>query len=290
MMNPIWLNTFCTLVDIGHFTKTAEVLFMTQSGVSQHIKKLEAYLGIELLIREGKSFSLTDSGQKLYLKGGELLRSAQVLEDLLLKDEKYEGLLRIASPGSVGLKLYPHLLGIQKEYPELIIDYRFAPNKQIEQDIIDRKIDLGLITKQSILSSLVSEKISDEPLVLVTHCSIEDVSWASLIELGFISHPDGNHHGRMLLSENYIEFQNMEEIPVKGFSNQISLILEPVSRGIGFTVLPLYAVTAFNKQDSIRVHYLNNPISESIFCCTHSKSLLANRIKFIKAVIEQHLN
>ena len=41
MINPTWLNTFCTLVEVNHFTQTAERLFMTQSGVSQHIKKLE---------------------------------------------------------------------------------------------------------------------------------------------------------------------------------------------------------------------------------------------------------
>jgi DNA-binding transcriptional LysR family regulator len=56
MINHIWLKTFCTLVDVSHFTKTAEKLFMTQSGVSQHIKKLEKQLDSQLLIREGKTF------------------------------------------------------------------------------------------------------------------------------------------------------------------------------------------------------------------------------------------
>lgn len=59
MINPTWLKTFCTLADIGYFTQTAELLFMTQSGVSQHIKKFELQLDTLLLIREGKPFSLT---------------------------------------------------------------------------------------------------------------------------------------------------------------------------------------------------------------------------------------
>ncbi|HSP84641.1 MAG TPA: LysR family transcriptional regulator, partial [Psychrobacter sp.] len=62
MINTTWLRTFCTLVEIGHFTRTAERLYMTQSGVSQHIRKLESQLGIDLLIRQGKQFSLTDAG------------------------------------------------------------------------------------------------------------------------------------------------------------------------------------------------------------------------------------
>ncbi|WP_227664755.1 LysR family transcriptional regulator [Marinobacter litoralis] len=34
MINTTWLRTFCTLVEVGHFTRTAERLHMTQSGVS----------------------------------------------------------------------------------------------------------------------------------------------------------------------------------------------------------------------------------------------------------------
>lgn len=40
MINLVWLKTFCTLVEVGHFTKTADMLFMTQSGVSQQVKKI----------------------------------------------------------------------------------------------------------------------------------------------------------------------------------------------------------------------------------------------------------
>ena len=41
MINPILLRSFCTLVEVGHFTRSAERLNMTQSGISQHIRKLE---------------------------------------------------------------------------------------------------------------------------------------------------------------------------------------------------------------------------------------------------------
>ena len=57
MINPVWLRSFCTLVEVGHFTRTAEKLHMTQSGVSQHVHKLEAHLGQQLLIRQGKKFT-----------------------------------------------------------------------------------------------------------------------------------------------------------------------------------------------------------------------------------------
>ncbi|MCP3852105.1 MAG: LysR family transcriptional regulator [Gammaproteobacteria bacterium] len=290
MINQIWLKTFCTLVEVGHFTQTAEKLFMTQSGVSQHIKKLENQLDTALLIREGKSFSLTNAGYQLHQKGQELLRSSEDLENLIKQDEEYEGVIKIASPGSIGLKLYPYLLDIQKAHPKLVIDYMFAPNRSIEKDLINREIDLGLITELSNDSRLISQKIALESLVLVTPDNVESIVWEQLLELGFISHPDAAHHGRQLLSDNFPEFEHIEQFTHKGFSNQISLILEPVSKGFGFTVLPLHAAKAFQPQSLIKIHRLKNPVSESLYLCFNRHSILTNRTKLIKSSVVNYLS
>ena len=289
MINQVWLKTFCTLVEVGHFTQTAEKLFMTQSGVSQHIKKLENQLDTTLLIRDGKSFSLSDAGNQLHQKGRELLRSSEELEQLIKQDDEYEGKITIASPGSAGLKLYPYLLNIQQSHPKLVIDYIFAPNTQIEQDLVDRKIDLGLMTQLSRASSLVNEKIAVEPLVLVTSNHVKSVDWQKLIALGFISHPDAAHHGGLLLSKHFSEFQHIEQFVHKGFSNQISLILEPVSMGLGFTVLPLHAAKAFRSPNLIKIHTLKKTVSESLYLCFNRRSILSNRAQFIKKSMVDYL-
>jgi DNA-binding transcriptional LysR family regulator len=289
MINQYLLKTFCTLVDIGHFTRTADHLFMTQSGVSQHIKKLERQLETPLLIRDGKSFSLTGAGEQLYQRGHELLRSSEELEQLVKHDETHEGKIKIASPGSIGLRLYPFLLEQQRLYPNLLVDYVFAPNRDIERALADRKIDLGLLTDLSKVSSVSSKKIAIEPLVLVTSSNVASVNWKKLLELGFISHPDAPHHGRLLLSENFEEFKHVEQFMHKGFSNQISLILEPVSKGFGFTVLPLHAAQAFRQQDLIKIHYLDNPVGENLYLCVNRIAITPNRIKFIKSAIATYL-
>lgn len=290
MINQILLKTFCTLVNVGHFTKTAEKLFMTQSGVSQHIKKLEKQLDSQLLIREGKTFSLTAAGYQLHQKGLELLRSSDELEALIRQDEAYVGRVNIASPGSVGLKLYSHLLDLQQQHPELVIDYRFAPNKAIQQELADRTLDLALITESTNNSNLLSEKIAEEPLVLVTSNKVKSIDWKTLLELGFVSHPDAEHHTRQLLSKNFSAFEHVQQFRCKGFSNQISLILEPVSRGLGFTVLPLYAVKAFTPKNVIKIHKLKTSVSENLYLCVNRHSILTNRTKCIKSAIVDYLS
>jgi DNA-binding transcriptional LysR family regulator len=290
MINLVWLKTFCTLAEVGHFTQTAEVLFMTQSGVSQHIKKLELHLGTLLLIREGKSFSLTDAGLKLRHQGQSLLKTSDEIEDSIKQDDPLIGTVKLATPGSIGLSLYPTLLDIQQRHSMLIIDYAFAPNKRIEQDLLERKIDIGLLTELSNSPHLLSEKIAIEPLVLVTSNKVNTIDWQVLISLGFISHPDAEHHAQLLLSKNFSAFEHISQFEHKGFSNQISLILEPVSRELGFTVLPLHAVNAFHQQDKINIHKLDCSVSETLYLCQNKRSFENSRSKYIKTAVKEFIS
>ncbi|MFQ3189747.1 MAG: DNA-binding transcriptional LysR family regulator, partial [Paraglaciecola sp.] len=75
----------------------------------------------------------------------------------------------------------------------------------------------------------------------------------------------------------------------KGFSNQISLILDPVSRGFGFTVLPLFAVKAYLHQNLIKIHELKTSVSENLYLCVNRHSTVSNRAKFIKSVVTDYL-
>jgi hypothetical protein len=63
--------------------------------------------------------------------------------------------------------------------------------------------------------------------------------------MGFMSQPDAALHAIQLLTENFTELEHIEQFYCKEFANQISLILEPVSKGLGFTVLPLFAAKAY---------------------------------------------
>ncbi|MBH0064492.1 LysR family transcriptional regulator [Psychrobacter sp. SZ93C1] len=289
MINITWLRTFCTLVDVGHFTHTAERLHMTQSGVSQHISKLENQLDTDLLIRQGKQFSLTDAGQQLYQEAEDILQRLARLEQRIGEDPAYEGLVRLMSPGSVGLKLYPKLLTLQQQHPTLVIDYRFAPNADIERALAKHEIDIGFMTDISGDETVSCKPVAQEALMLITPAPITETNWEALTQLGFIDHPDGAHHASMLLSANYTEFQHINDFDKKGFSNQISLILEPVSRGLGFTVLPAHAVAAYPNPQAIKSHYLPVPVSETLYLAVRSQSVLPNRMQTVIHEVQKWL-
>lgn len=289
MINPIWLRTFCTLVEVGHFTRTAENLHMTQSGVSQHVRKLEEHLGQPLLIRQGKKFTLTNTGERLYQQGRKLVLTLSDLEQRVTQDPTHEGVVRVVSPGSVGLKLYPHLLALQKQYPQLVIEYRFAPNSEVERLIAEHQADIGLMTCLSTMSEVTLKPVAQEELLLVTPVDMLTPDWHQLVELGFIDHPDGAYHASRLFGENFPHFTHISQFKRGGFSNQIHLILAPVSMGLGFTVLPEHAITAFKQPDKLKVHRLSNKISETLYIGSHANKHTSNRVNTVIAEIKKCL-
>lgn len=79
------LKYFHTVVRTGSFTEAAEECFISQSAISQQIKALENDLGVKLLIRENRSFHLTEAGEYLYQKSGLLLEDFERIKNETIK-------------------------------------------------------------------------------------------------------------------------------------------------------------------------------------------------------------
>lgn len=64
-LNVRYLEEFVTLTEKKNFLEAAECLFISQSCLSKHIKKLETEIGVELFERTTRTVVLTEFGQML---------------------------------------------------------------------------------------------------------------------------------------------------------------------------------------------------------------------------------
>lgn len=262
-LNPAWLRAFLAVVDSGSFTRAAAMLNLTQAAVSQQIQRLEAECG-PLLIRRTRMASLTPAGVKVLAYARDMAQAHARLRLALADHDPYTGQISIASPGSIGLLLYPRLLALQAAHPGLSVRYQAAPTAAILAAVLASRAELGIVTHQPDDARLRTELFARESLCLVVPARVEDVSWPALVRLGYIDHPDGMDMGRRLLARVY-PGQGIDQLPVRGFTNQIGTILEPVARGLGFTVLPRFAVQAFAQQQAIRVVDAAPPVVDSLW-------------------------
>ena len=60
------MKYFVSIVENNSFTEAAEKYFVSQSAISQQIKSLEMELGVELILRGNRSFTLTSAGEYFY--------------------------------------------------------------------------------------------------------------------------------------------------------------------------------------------------------------------------------
>lgn len=272
MLNPLWLKTFTTLIDTGHFTQTAEKLYMTQPGVSQHIKKLEAACGYELIKRDKKTFTITEQGSAVYHYATTLEKNEQQLIHSLGQDDPYVGSIHLSCSGSLALLLYPKLLDLQVLHPTLVPHVEAAPQHKILKDILEGHTDLGLVTQLPDDPRFDSEKIGQEPLCLMLPKSDlpkENKLTADYLKrLGIINHPDARHYFSLFFAQcddATLSKMSVEEVPISGYVNQLAQILLPVSKGLGFTVLPKSTLDSFVDRDKIAVYSLPQEISESVY-------------------------
>lgn len=264
MLNPQRLQSFIALVASGSFTGAATRLGVTQAAISQHIGRLEDELG-PLLIRRPRQIELTPAGRAL-LDYAQSVENADKQLRLRLSDaDASQGEVSLITPGSVGLLLYPLLLALQVAQPGLVIRHRFAPDPEVLDAVRDGRFEVGLATIKPGESRLAASAFIDEPLELVVPAGREAAGWSDLERLGFIDHPDGQAMATRLLGLRFPRNPGLRTIPVRGFTNQVGLILEPVARGLGFTVIPRYARQAFKRPGAIRVIEFRQPVVDTLW-------------------------
>src|ERR1700679_3938123 len=77
------LKVFEAAASNRSFSKAAQLLHLTQPGVSMHIKELESSAGLPLFERLGKKLHVTEAGQELLARVREILRSLKDAEEAL---------------------------------------------------------------------------------------------------------------------------------------------------------------------------------------------------------------
>jgi hypothetical protein len=119
--------------------------------------------------------------------------------------------------------------------------HRFAPDQEVVEAVRQNRYELGLVTLPPDDARLAASPFTAESLELVVPAQETVHTWEDLARIGFIDHPDGQAMASRLLSRRFPANPGVGSLPCHGFCNHIGLILEPVARGLGFTVTALRA-------------------------------------------------
>ena len=146
-MNIQKYMAFLKTVEYGSFTKAAEVLSYSQSGISRMINDLEKEWKITLLERGRAGVRLTSDGLKLLPHAQSVCteyRKLQMQVDEL--NGLQAGLIRIGTFSSVATHWLPNIIReFQKDYPNIEYELLLGDYKEIEEWILTGRVDCGFL-------------------------------------------------------------------------------------------------------------------------------------------------
>ncbi|WP_418764550.1 LysR family transcriptional regulator [Mailhella sp.] len=162
------LLSFRKVAQTGSFTRAAQELFITQPTVTHHIQQLEYELGCSLLIRSNQDTRLTPEGEELLVKVGELFRLLEEIKGIASRKKVISGELKLAASSVMGTYFLPPLLKIfSDKYADIDINLKFGNSYAIATWVQDGFVDVGFAPWVPGFTSLVFDKATAEPCVLV---------------------------------------------------------------------------------------------------------------------------
>ncbi|CAH0529548.1 LysR family transcriptional regulator [Vibrio hippocampi] len=246
------LKLFLDVVQQGSFAKAATLNDMDNSALSKQIKKLESELGIQLLNRSTRSFSLTSAGEEI-LEQAKLL--TQTLDQVQGIAQAYQselkGSLRIVSGVFFGQHyIQPVINRFIKQHPQVQITLHLDDQRT---DIIADHFDVAFRIGKLSASNLVARKIASTHFALVaSHRFIQQhgmpESPQELIKLPAVIYRNNSvtlDNFDMATSDKP---QSLVNYRMKGnyYVNDVTTLMSAVQNDVGYALIDL-----FNLSDSI---------------------------------------
>ncbi|MCH5269111.1 MAG: LysR family transcriptional regulator [Lachnospiraceae bacterium] len=146
-MNIQKYMSFVKTVEYGSFTKAAERLNYSQSGISRMIGDLEKEWKVVLLERSKGGIKLTSDGLKIFPYAKNLIAEYEKLQ--MQVDELnglQSGLIRIGTFSSVATHWLPNIIKeFQKDYPHIDYELLLGDYTEIEEWILEGRVDCGFL-------------------------------------------------------------------------------------------------------------------------------------------------
>jgi DNA-binding transcriptional LysR family regulator len=161
-------QAFVKTVEFGSFTKAAESMNYSQSGISKMVAELEKEWGLTLLERDRGGIRLTADGQKLLPLAKKVLEEYNLLQTTV--DELNglnAGIIRIGTFSSVATHWLPNIIRrFQADYPNIDYEILIGDYTEINGWLEEGRVDCGFLPR-TMASGLECISLAEDRLLAV---------------------------------------------------------------------------------------------------------------------------
>jgi DNA-binding transcriptional LysR family regulator len=242
---PVELRQLAYLIGIvraGSFSGAASALHVAQPALSRQIALLERELGVLLLTRNSRGIVPTPAGEEFFARAIEILRNVEDSKRELkaLFSIGASAVIKIGLPLTLSRLLTPELFDTSRaHFPEIRIQISEAWTGHIHRDLLDGKLDFGVISNRQLDRRMIYRQLIKESVHLM--CApdhpfsrrpqrIEDVGRTPLVL------PPRAHGIRLVVDDAFQRCLIRPNIVLE--SEVWAVITDVVRKGIACTLLP----------------------------------------------------
>jgi DNA-binding transcriptional LysR family regulator len=254
------LKVFCTVAETKSFSKTSEIIHLTQPAVSLQIQALEEIYETKLFDRSSSTVSLTPAGEVLYKYAKEILALYATAEKVIGKlIGLVKGSITIGAGSNIGNYLLPSVItDFKNANPKIKIHLQVGNTKRVVELLNSGTIDLGLVEGDVVRQKMIVKKlISDELLVIVPPhhpwAKRKEISTSDLTKEPFIFREAGSGTRQIIekfLARHGITPHDMEISVVLGSTEAIK---DAVESGLGISIISRWAARKESKYGTLRL-------------------------------------
>lgn len=236
------IRSFVRVARLGHLTRAAGELNLTQPAVSLQVKALEDEIGEKLFERQGRGLMLTSAGAVL------LDRAEQILSLVDLAREEIDalggltrGTVRIGTNDSNCLYVLPDVIRtFRQEYPSITIDLANSHSSRVAAWVEEGSVEFGVVTLPVDNPALISVELFKREDVLICRpdhplASRTDLTAGDVLEYPLLLLDSGSLSHRSLVSTLTDADHAPERVMQVG---SIDVIKRYVEIGLGVSVVP----------------------------------------------------
>lgn len=181
-MNLKQLEVFIAVAESGSFSRAAEITFLTQSTVSQHISSLEKEFDLKLLDRTGKGALLTEAGKLLLRHARRVVGEAREVPQVL---NRFRGLeevaLRIGGSNIPACYMIPDCISaFRQQHPGVIITLLQGDSRETLDRLKEEEVEFALVGTRFAEKDVVFTPLALDRISLVTPA---DHPWSEKMEI-----------------------------------------------------------------------------------------------------------
>jgi LysR family transcriptional regulator, cell division regulator len=166
--SPADLTYFIEVANLSNLSRASESLGISQPSLTLAMRRLESAVGATLLVRHKRGVSLTKAGKQLLGHARHLLQQWDVIKsETLASINEIQGSFTIGCHTSIALRSLPYFLGdLLEKHPGLEIKFQHHLSRKITEQVINLKIDMGIVVNPTKHPDLVIKHLSDDKVTL----------------------------------------------------------------------------------------------------------------------------